>query len=52
MIGLKVVDLFSKEELPEILAEEFNDVEGGSWAGFIAGESTCKNRVLAERSPC
>jgi hypothetical protein len=39
MISFEVVDLFSEEELPEVLAEEFDDVEGGSWAGFVTGES-------------
>jgi hypothetical protein len=39
VVGFEVIDLFAEEEGPEVFAEELYYVEGGRWAGCVAGES-------------
>jgi hypothetical protein len=39
VVGFEIVDLLAEEESPEVFAEEFYYVEGGRWAGCVAGES-------------
>ena len=42
MVRFEVVDGFAKDEGPEVLAEEFDGVEGGLWSGLVGGESAHK----------
>jgi hypothetical protein len=39
VVCFQVVDLLAEEEGPEVFAEELYYVEGGRWAGCVAGES-------------
>jgi hypothetical protein len=39
VVRFQIVDLFAKDQLPEVFADEFDGVEVGLRAGFVDGES-------------
>ena len=49
MVSLEVIDLLAKKQLPEVFAEEFNNIKRGCGPRFIAGEAKT-SKILAVSS--
>jgi hypothetical protein len=45
MIRLQIVDLFPKQQRPEVLAEELDAIERRGGPGRVAGESAPKKPI-------